>query len=185
MKVLTQGDGNILTLALNVFTAPGHTLDGKLVGLDGETATDKGIVGEVAEPTVKRMVTAATKRPAYEYMEAKDFMRDLRFLNKALADVENGTEVGVIAKGRGVTLDIPQDAKPDYTAGLKVGAKVAVGPQISPKALMNAHGTVTKMNGKKAAVRIEDGDLDRIRRATGKRWAAEVNFHLTSLEVIA
>lgn len=193
MKVLTTQDGReVLTLGQSLFIDPeadrgpdAPKLDRQLLGLNASAAQDDGIVAERPEAVVKRLATAASKLDAYKYVETREFMRDLRWLNKALADVPVGTKVGVIPTGRGIRLDIPEDARPNRAEGLKVGAKVAVGPNIVPKAMMNAHGVVESLNGARATVKFDAGDIDRVKRATGKNYSDTMPIPKSSLEVIA
>lgn len=153
--------------------------------LNGEAVDGKCVVAEVPHGAAERQAISGLKDKRREYVEKKDIMRDLRWQSKALADVAEGTEVGLILSGRGYRLDIPDDARPNRIEGIKQGAKVAVGPNISPKAWMNLHGTVEAIKGQRVMVKADEGDADRVKRATGKNVPAVVSMPLSSIEVIA
>jgi hypothetical protein len=188
MKVLTTPTKNtILT-----FPVLGGT---KFLGLDGKDY-DEGIVMETNEATAKKHTQAAILRDnprsgevkvgqPFAFMTTADVMRDVRWIAKRLANVPNDTKVTMTNSAQGMGLDIPQDALPDYTRGLAVGVKIAVGPSISPKAMMNARGEVLAVNGTKVKVKLDASDIDRVNRATGKKFAAEVDIPKACIEVIA
>lgn len=203
MKVLTNEAGSVLMF---------HTdCTARFLAMDG-TDCDKGIVAEVNDALVALQIRATLASAAakmkdaekdavkmgpnalgipygaggpFGYVEKTDINRDIRFITRGVTDVAVGTVVGVIAKARGLTLDIPQDATPNRQAGLKVGAKIAVGPNVSPKAFINARGTVVSINGVKATVEFDAGDIDRVNRATGKNFRVQTKMHKSTLEVIA
>lgn len=200
MKVLTNEAGSVLIF---------HTdCTARFLAMDG-TACDKGIVAEIADRAVAiqirdTLTNVAAKMKVAEqeagpnativpfgaggpfgYVELRDINRDIRFIAKCVADVADGAVVGVIAKARGLTLDIPKAAQPNRQDGLKVGAKIAVGPNVSPKAFINARGTVVAVNGTKATVEFDAGDIDRVNRATGKKFGIQTRMHKATLEVIA
>lgn len=125
----------------------------------------------------------------FNFCEVADLMRDMRWIAKALAreQVEVGAEgIGMKASGRGVSLSVPASAKPQVAAYIpKVGDRIAVGANISPKALMNARGEVTAVNGTKVTVRLSDGDRRRYEAATGKAMSATVNLPKVCVEADA
>lgn len=196
MKVLTSPTGSVL-----VFDPNGSV---SFTALDG-TSHATGIVAEVLDREVSMQMAAALTAVkmqraeaqtdgvgvpygtggVFAYSERSDFLRDTRFITKCVADAKDGTIVTVKRSGRGLTLDVPKDALPNRQAGLAIGVRVAVGPNVSPKALMNAHGTVVSVNGVKADVEFDAGDIDRVNRATGKRFGTIVKMHKATLEVIA
>jgi hypothetical protein len=200
MKVLTSKSGSVL-----IFSTQTH---GKFLALDA-TEHDKGVVAEVADREVARQTGAALRgaqlaiaqaeakaKPdaigvpfgtggPFAYLEQRDVKRDLTYIAKNVADVADGTEVGVLTRGRGMSLDIPQGALPNYSEGLKVGSRVAVGPSITPKALINARGRVVTIKGARAGVEFDAADIDRVKRATGKPFANPVAMPTSCLEVIA
>jgi hypothetical protein len=185
MKVLTTQDGaTILTFPCFVTgdDKPGDATG--FYGLDGK-AYAEGVVTERPDAMVARATVAASKRPVFEYMEPREFMRDLRWIGKALAreDAADGTVVKARHTSRGYGLDV-QAAKIDRAADLAVGDRIAVGPNITPKAMMNAHGVVKALGNGRVVCTIDAGDLDRVRRATGKRYAADLPLPRQSIEKI-
>jgi hypothetical protein len=121
----------------------------------------------------------------FRFTEAKDLKRDVRWIAKRLVDVPDGTTVRLVTKGDSYGLDIPEDATPDRSEGLKVGSQVAIGPNVSPKAMMNARGKVKSIKGNRAVVELDEGDLNRIERSTGKKFRRETSMPLSTLEVVA
>lgn len=199
MKVLTAPNGSVL-----VFDPNGSA---SFTALDG-TSYPKGIVSDVADVTVAQQMQATLRQVAnavkqaeatrskddlgipfgtggvFAFVERRDLLRDVQFIQSNVTDVAVGTEVGVLAKGRGLTLDIPQSARPNYQDGLKVGSQIAVGPNVTPKAFINARGTVIAINGVRATVEFDARDIDRVRRATGKNFPAQTKMHKSTLEVM-
>jgi hypothetical protein len=191
MKVLTNPE----TGSPLVFPVDGD----EFVGLDRK-ASATGLVSEVPDKTVNRAVAAAMRRPAPEdatgevvgvpidpddpfaFHESGDLKRDLRWIAKAVADVADGSRVGLKRTARGYSLDVPEGARPNRSEGIGVGTRVAVGPNISPKTAMNAHGVVDSISGKRATVTLDEGDHDRLVRATGKKYGRTMPFPLSSLE---
>jgi hypothetical protein len=181
----------------------------KFVGVDREEA-EKGEVAEMNEMVVMSRIEATirerdlkARRAAgaedddtvtmvpidmedpFRFTEAKDLKRDVRWIAKRLVDVPDGTTVSLVTKGDSYGLDIPEDAKPDRSEGLKVGSHVAIGPNVSPKAMMNARGKVKSIKGNRAVVELDEGDLNRIERSTGKKFRRETSMPLSTLEVVA
>ena len=203
MKVLASSTGSAL-----VFSQDGHA---KFIALTDRTEHTEGVVTEIPDIDVARQIRDALAHAKKEirdaegekvgehatmipygtggpfaYVEERDLLRDITFIRKNMHDVPEGTTVKVKVSGRGIALDIPKSALPNRQAGLKVGSRVAVGPNITPKALMNAHGTVVSGGaGARVKVEFDEGDLDRVNRATGKPFANPVSMHKATLEVIA
>lgn len=183
MKVLTAANGTILT-----FDPMGAD---DFLGLDRKRYA-KGIVAErddrnvagLAKATIKPYDANGERSPDREdpfaFCEAKDIMRDLRWIAKTLIDIADGVEVGLKFSGRSSALDIPKDAIPTVEA--QVGDAIVIGPAISPKALMNARGVVEKIVGDKVTCRMDAGDIKRITRATNKAWPQVIRVPLSTLE---
>jgi hypothetical protein len=208
MKVLVSSTGTAASVL--VFSQDG---DAKFLALRDGTEHTEGTVAEVPDVEVARHVqmalTDAEKKMAeatakaekvsdnaigipfgsggpFAYVERKDLLRDVRFISKNIIDVPEGTTVKVRRSGRtAIALDIPKSALPDRQAGLRIGSKVAVGPNVTPKPLMNARGTVVGIRGVRASIDFDEGDLDRVKRATGKTFTNPVPMHKATLEVIA
>lgn len=175
MKVLTTDGGKVvLSLPMSAAGFEKHTGDG---------TAEKGIVAEWPEGMVKRQFQVAAARPD-NFLTTADYMRDARFIHKCLVDVPVGTEVGFTFRGSKVGLDIPKDARPEKVAA-KAGDRIAINHTISPKALMNTHGTVVKVNGTKVVCELDEGDLKRVERATGKRFTNPCPVPKACVEVIA
>lgn len=195
MKVLTSPDG----ITLLTFPLGGSEYQ----GLD--TATyPKGIVAERPERAVKMAVEAAVQSGLGEptgdglgrsikqldgdthpfaFSETAELMRDMRWIAKRLIEVEDGTEIGLHVGARGYGLDMPAVAKVDRSAGVKVGDTIAVGMNISPKAMMNARGTIASVNGTKVSVNLTEGDLRRLRASTGKNFVNPVRLPKVCVEI--
>lgn len=186
MKVLTSTDGKLVSLPATVSGGTDHfeilTTEGtvpkgealtdgvRMVPFGGNDAdpskvTKEGIVAEWPEQRVKQAVTAAAALSGW--MEAKDFTRDLRFIAKALSNVEIGAKVGVKHTATTSRLLVPEAARP-AAPDLKVGDRIAIGSNISPRALMNARGIVTAVNGTKVTVNLTEGDLRRVNASTSR-----------------
>lgn len=204
MKVLTSPTGSVLILSVEKAD--------QFLACDGTHVT-KGTVATVGDIEVARQTAAALKtakdaidaaskkaRKAnadavgvpfgtggpFAYLERKDILRSLKFITRCIHDVPEGTEVGVKPSGRdAVALDIPQTARKDRSEGLAKGSQIAVGPNVTPKAFMNARGTVESMKGQRVMVKFDAGDIDRVNRATGKNFEQSVSMHRATLEVIA
>lgn len=165
----------------------------EFVSLNRETSKE-GVVAERPDAIVNRAVTVAVKSmktdsegnidldDPFAFSESKDLKRDLKWIGKRLVDVDNEATVSIQKTGRGYSLDIPDGSSPDRSEGIAVGTRVAVGPNISPKALMNAHGVVKSISGNRARVEVDKGDLDRVNRSTGKNYPSDTSFPLSSLE---
>lgn len=179
MKILVaKGDkptGNdILTISYG--SAPFERL------INGEGYEGKAVTFDMPDSVVKAAAKDAAKIED-RWMEVKDFMRDLRWIDKVCAEYEDGTEATVRYTASKVQLTPDKAGRIDRTGGgLNEGDVVAVGPSISPKALMNARGLVVSVNGTKAEVEFEAGDLDRVKRATGKNFVNPVKIAKVCLE---
>lgn len=175
---------------MKVLTHEGKVLSFEYLGgsrfetLDGQTKFEVGIVTEMPDREVVKAVNAEVK--GRDFITPKDVMKDVKWIAKTLGKtlVKDGAEIRCEAKGSSISLVIPEDAREDKAEGLEVGSIVAIGPNVSPKYLMNAHGIVTAINGR-VTVELDEGDHDRILRASGKRWAREMDFHRGAVEVVA
>lgn len=152
--------------------------------LNGEQVEGKVTVAEVDDAEVGRQVTAALGDGRRSYFKRSDFKRELTWQQKALANIAEGAEVGLNITGRGYSLDVPPDARVDRARGIVVGSNVAVGPSISPKTALNMHGVVKAINGTKAEVKVDDGDFDRMLRASGKKYRQPMRLPLSCLEKV-
>lgn len=128
----------------------------------------KGLLAEADERVVVSAVNAAARSRRDEFVTAKDLMKDVRWLHKATGEYEVGSKIGLKPTPRGYTLDTSEASRIDRSEGLAKGDSIAVGPNISPKAWMNAHGQVLSIDGDRVTVELDPGDRDRIQRATGK-----------------
>jgi hypothetical protein len=184
MKVLLK-DGADKATAATVLIIP-QRINDALETLSGEAAPH-GIVAEADEAVVIDALNAAakTKKRADQYLTAKDLRKETQWMAKALAEFEVGSKIGLILKGGGsFRLDTSRAKKINRAEGLTKGDLVAIGPWISPKALMNARGRVLSIDGDSAQIELDAGDRDRFQRATGKQLARQTTFHLTTLEKV-
>lgn len=165
---------------------------GKLETIKGEQV-ESATVAEMPEGKIKLAIAkdlAELKKTADDnnlraFTEVKDFTRDLKWIAKRLADVEVGTEgVTMYDKGSKIGLNLPEGVEKDRAEGLEVGDVIAVGPTISPKALMNCRGLVVAINGR-VEVEIEEDDLNRVLRATGRQFKNPVRLPKAVVEKIA
>jgi hypothetical protein len=163
--VLPQGLGNTL-----------ETLAGDPVA--------KGLVAEVDERTVTSALNTAARSRKDEFVSAKDLQKDVRWLNKAIGEYEVGAKIGLTPTARGFALDVSEATRINRADGLAVDDEIAVGPNISPKAWMNAHGRVVSIKGGRVEVQLDPGDRDRLQRATGKEIPERPALPLGSVEKV-
>lgn len=199
MKFLVTPSGDLLSLPINWFGGTDFeniaTGEKVAVGIVAERA-DRYVKALVANAHAKRETADDAKfgatnpetgaRPYHAdraFSTSADAMREVRWINKALnaADAAVGTEVRLKDSGRGHSLDLPE-AAPAEAYAPQVGDRIAIGPNITPKALMNARGEVLAVNGTRVKVRLTAGDLKRVKRATGKAFAAETSVPKVCIE---
>jgi hypothetical protein len=148
----------------------------------GEVFKGKGIIAEVGNASLAPLANRGAQRE--EFLEPGDFKSDLKFIDKVCANYKDGTEVEGEAKGGSYALH-PDESGRIGGGDLAEGDLIAVGPAVSPKALMNAHGLIVSVNGTKCAVEFDEGDLDRVNRATGKHFKNPVKMPKSALEKVA
>lgn len=188
MKVLIK-QGGAAPADLLSFNGLGFgfiTLDGEVYAKEGTDGKEHGVaeVAEVPDGEVRRAIAAGAKKQ--KYASAAEIEKDMKWIARAAGDYENGTEANFKAKGRSFTIVFDESGRIDRAEGLAEGDVVAVGPTISPKSLLNAHGLVVSVNGTKCKVELDEGDLDRINRAsTGRKFANPVNLPKSVVEKVA
>ena len=175
MKVLTH-EGVVLTLPFTSNTVPGSEFE----RIDGNGSAAVGVVTEMSGATVRRSAQRAA-RLEHAFATAREISNDLRFIAMSLSDVADGAEIRVETKGSKIKLVIPASARPTREP-IKAGDRVAVNAQVSPKTLMNTHGIVESVTGDRATVKLDDGDRQRVIRATGKEIPASVPAPLAILD---
>jgi hypothetical protein len=167
MKVLTH-EGVVLTLPFTIDTELGSEFE----RIDGNGSAAVGIVTEISEATVRSSAQQAA-RLEQAFATARQITNDLQFIARSLSDVADGAEIRVETKGSKIKLVIPESARPKRDP-IKAGDRVAVNAQASPKTLLNTHGTVESVTGDRATVKLDEGDRQRVIRATGKAVPASV-----------
>jgi hypothetical protein len=160
MKVLTD-DGNVLTLPFTLGSRPAGSFD----RLDAVGTATKGIVASVADAFLRQCVNSAAAREN-AIATPTELMRDLRFIHQSLIDVSDDAEVGIESTRSGYKLLIPEQARTPREL-VAEGDRCAFNAQARPKVLLNAHGIVESIKEGKAQVRLDEGDRQRLIRATG------------------
>lgn len=205
MKVLVSPAGSVLVFSVEK--------PREFLACDG-THHPKGIVKSLGDIEITRQTAAALQRAKdavaaaerearkaapdapgvlipfdtggpFRHYDRRAILRNLKYITQSLADVPEGTEVGLNTNGRGTALDIPRAALKDRTEGLKTGSQIAVGPEVTPRQFINARGVVKSIKGQRVMVEFDAADIDRVNRATGKNFAQTVSMVRTVLEVIA
>jgi hypothetical protein len=149
--------------------------------LSGEDVP-RGVTAVADETTLAAAIKAGVKKRGKDYVDAKVLVKGIRWMDKALADYEQGSKIGLDVTGSGYALDDSEATRVNRVEGLTEGDTVAIGPRVTPKALMNARGKAISIDGDKVEVELTAGDLDRFQRATGKRAAERMTFHVEYLE---
>jgi hypothetical protein len=152
--------------------------------LSGESVS-KGVVAEVDRKTVTSALNAGARSRKDEFVTAKDLQKDVKWLAKAVGEYELGSKIGLEPTPRGFMLDESEAKRINRAEGLTTGDTIAIGPTISPKTFMNARGRVVSTKGDKVEVRLDDGDRDRIQRATGKGVAEITTIPRNGVEKLA
>jgi hypothetical protein len=149
MKVLLKEGADAAT-SETVLVLPqvsGDTLE----TLSGDSVP-KGIVTEAGEKAITAALNVALAARKDEFISAKDLQKDLIWLNKVLADYELGSKIGLKASPSRFTLDDSEATWINRAEGLAPGDRIAVGPSVSPKTAMNAHGQVLSISRDKVLV---------------------------------
>lgn len=165
MKVLLH-DGHVLTLPFTLGRRP----EGSFDRLDEEGTAPKGVVSTIADSQLEELINKGAARDD-AFATPTELMRDLRFIHRNLIDLSEGAEVGIEPTRNGYKLLIPDDARAPREP-VKEGDRCAFNARTSPKVMLNAHGVVESVKGKKATVRLDEGDRQRIIRASGKEHPA-------------
>jgi len=182
MRVLLK-DGAQNATSESILVLPlgsGSTLE----TLSGEPVAN-GIVAEVDARAVTSALNAGARSRRDEFVSAKDLQKEVKWLNKALGEYELGSRIGLEPTPRGFKLDDSEARRTNRAEGLVVGDEVAVGPNISPKFFVNAHGSVTSINDEQVEVALDPGDHDRLQRATGKEIAERPILPLSCVEKVS
>jgi hypothetical protein len=174
MKVLTH-EGVLVTLP---FSLKGLK-DSEFERVDGGGGSKVGIVAELSEAAVRRAVSGAVG----DYSTPREMMNDIRFIARSLSAVEVGAEIRLQKTGDRIALVVPQNARPAQRA-VTVGARVVFNGRVSPKAAVNARGSVESINGKKAIVKLDAGDRRRLTQATGRDYPESITTAVEFLDVI-
>jgi len=175
MKVLTQ-NGEVLTIPFTMQDTP----PGNFERLNKPGATAKGIVSNMDDAKVTALTRDAAGR-IDSIATPRQLKNDLRFIHRALIDVADGAEVGIEYARHKYRLLIPPEARAAREP-LAVGDRCAMNANVQPKELLNTHGTVESIDGAKATVKIDEGDRQRLNRATGKSYPATFKVTLTRLD---
>ncbi len=177
MKVLTH-EGVLLTLPFTL----NELKDNEFERIDAKGGSQVGVVAEMSESAVRGLVNAAGGLED-NYMTPRSMMNDIRFIARSLLSVANGAEVRMHKRGDRISLEIPQEARA-AKATVTVGARVVFNGRVSPKAAVNARGTVESIRGGKATVKLDAGDRRRLTEATGKDYREEMPVSVSILDVL-
>jgi hypothetical protein len=179
MKVLLIKGGST---AADVLTLPEAGGDFFERLSDGAAYEGKGVFAELPDEQVFAVADKAAQQEG-RWISLRDIKRDLKFIDKNGADYELGTEVAIKETGSGSQL-VPDSRRIDRAGKLAKGDKVAIGPNVKPKYLMNMHGEVVGINGTTVSVKVEESDLDRVKRSGGKPYANPIRFPRTVVEKV-
>jgi hypothetical protein len=178
MKVLMH-DGHVLTLPFTLGGRPEGTFD----FLEDEGTASKGVVSELADGQLRALVSKGAARENGALATSAELMRDLRFIHRSLIDITEGAEVGIESTRRGYKLLIPEAVHaPRERVGK--GDRCAFNGRVRPLVLVNARGVVESVKGDMASVKLDEGDRQRIYRATGKEQPALGRAPLSLLDKV-
>jgi hypothetical protein len=149
--------------------------------LSGEDVP-RGVVAAADEKTLSAAIKAGVEKRGNDYVDTKALVKGIQWMDKALADYEQSSKIGLDVSKRGYALEDSEATPINRAEGLTEGDTVAIVPRISPKALMNARGRFLSIDGDKVEIELEAGDRDRFQRATGKRAAEHMTFYVGYLE---
>jgi hypothetical protein len=144
-----------------LFTPPTSIDDAALLGLVNSAAARENAIATPAE-----------------------LMRDLRFIHQSLIDVSDGAEVGIESKRSAYRLLIPEQACAPREL-VAEGDRYAFNAHARPKVLLNAHGVVESIEGGKAIVRLDEGDRQRLIRATGRDYPISASAPIAILDKVS
>ncbi len=150
--------------------------------LDAEGTATTGVVSNTADATLPGLVNSGAARENAITTPA-ELMRDLRFIHQRLIDISDGAEVGIEHTRSGYRLLIPDQARAPRES-VDVGDHCAFNAQARPKALLNTHGVVESIKGDKATIRLDEGDRQRLIRATGKDYPANASAPISILDKV-
>ncbi|HEV3071883.1 MAG TPA: hypothetical protein VGY76_10720 [Solirubrobacteraceae bacterium] len=171
-------NGNVLTLPFTLGSRPAGSFD----RLDAEGTAAKGNVLSIDDAALPGLLNSAAAREN-SIATPTELMKDLRFIHKALIDVSDGAEVGIESTRSGHRLLIPEHARAPRES-VAEGDRCAFNAHARPKVLLNAHGVVESIEGGKATVRFDEGDRQRLIRATGKDYPVSASAPITILDKV-
>lgn len=154
-----------------------ETLSGKRVS--------QGIVAEADPKVVVASASNGAKERGNPFVTSKDLLMDLTWLDKELAEYEEGSRVGPQFSGGAYVLGASQRKKVECPEELAEGDAIAISPPIALKSLINARGHVVSVDDKWVEVEVEPGDRDRIERGTELDLGPRVTVNRTCVEKVA
>lgn len=183
MKVLLKQGAEAATPA--TILLPAVLRNAAFESLIGEAIAfgEKAILADADEPSVLAAVNEAT-REREDGVTAKQLAGHLRHLNKALADYETGSKIGLQDADEGVGFEVSEARRVNRAKELAKNDLVVAGPSIRPLPYMNARGKVVSIGGGNVEVELDPGDRDRIERARGRRIAACLTMPVSCVEKI-
>ena len=131
----------------------------------------KGVVAEFDNSKIRDFLNRISLSPDYdlgEFWSPTETMKDLQRFSKHIASADLGETVTVKAVKSGLQIQLPKREAPE----LAVGDAVAFNDRCKPKYMLNVRGVVTDAQGVKVVVQLDEGDLDRLRRAGHDRFDA-------------
>lgn len=151
-----------------------ETLSGKRVS--------QGIVAEADPKVVVAAASSGAKERGNPFVTSKDLLMDLTWLDKELADYEEGSRVGPQFSGGAYVLGAPQRKKVERAQELTEGDAIAISPL---NGLINARGHVVSVDGKWVEVEVDPGDRDRFESRTSLLLGKRVTVSFTCVEKVA
>jgi hypothetical protein len=149
--------------------------------LSGKRAS-QGIVAEADPKVVVASASSGAKERGNPFVTSKDLLLDLTWLDKELAEYDEGTRVGPQFSEGAYVLGVSQRKPVECAEELTEGDAVAISPL---NGLINARGHVVSVDGKWVAVEVDPGDRDRFESRTGLLLGEPVTVSLTCVEKVA
>lgn len=149
--------------------------------LSGERVS-QGIVAEADPKVVVASASSAVKERGNPFVTSKDLLLDLTWLDKELAEYDEGTRVGPQFSGGAYVLGVSQRKPVECAEELAEGDAVSISPL---NGLINARGHVVSVDGKWVGVEVDPGDRDRFQSRTGLLLGEPVTVSFTCVEKVA
>jgi molybdopterin converting factor small subunit len=149
--------------------------------LSGERVP-QGIVADADPKVVVASASIGAEERGNPFVTSKDLLMDLTWLDKELADFEEGAKVCAQFSGGAYVLCASKRTPVESAEELAEGDAIAIFPV---NGLINARGTVVSVDGKWMEVEIDPGDRKRFEGRTSLVLGKRVTVSFTSVEKMA